>query len=80
MGEKTRIAVTVNKDTALQIKSDLKLLKLPPATLSSMVDEWLQAFAPTLHKMAEKKVRGEQMSFNDVIEMMADSMRSALKP
>lgn len=80
MAQKIRIGVTVDKATVVQFKADLKTLKLPPATLSSLVDEWLQGFAPTLRVMAEKKSRGEQMSFDEVIQAMADIVKSAMKP
>ena len=66
MNEKIRIAVTVNKQVATQIKADLKSLNLPPQTLSNLVDEWLTAFAPAINQMAEKKRKGEQLTFDEV--------------
>lgn len=80
MAQKTRIAITVDKATADQYRADLKALKLPPATMSGLIDQWMQAFAPTLHVMAERKLRGEQMTFEEVIDTMADSVKAAMKP
>ena len=80
MTEKTRIGVTVTKSVVDQVKQDIKSLGLHPATLSNLVDEWLTEFAPTLNLMAEKKRKGEQLSFEDVIGTVVEGIaREAIK-
>ena len=77
--DKIRIAFTVDKAIAEQVKADIKALNLPPATLSNLVDEWLTSFAPVLHHLAEKKRRGEQLSFDEVMGTVIEGMGRSLK-
>jgi len=79
MSEKTRIAVTVSKSLADQVKADIRTLNLPPATLSNLVNEWLVNFAPVLRQMADKKSKGEQLSFEEVIGNVLETTGRGMK-
>ena len=76
---KKRYMLTLTKETVEAINADLRILRLPPGTMSGMVDEWLEKFAPTLHKMAEKKSKGEQLTFEEVIGDLFSEMGRAIK-
>lgn len=76
---KKRYMLTLTQETVEAINADLRLLRLPPGTMSGLVDEWLEKFAPTLHKMAEKKVKGEQLTFEEVIGDLFTEMGKVIK-
>lgn len=76
---KKRYQLTLTKSTVEQMHKDLQSLGLRKDALSGLVDDWLIKFAPTLHKMAERKLRGEQLTFEEVLgdlfEITAKAMR-----
>lgn len=80
MAQKTRIALTVNKAVVDQFRADLKTLNLHPAMMSNLVDEWLTAFGPVLHNLAQKKQRGEQITFDEVVGTIMEEMGKAMRP
>lgn len=64
---KKRYYLTLTKENVDAIKRDLTILNLPPSAMSGLLDEWLEKFRPTLHKMAERKLAGKQLSFEELI-------------
>lgn len=77
---KKRYQLSLNEETVEQLKADFTVLCLPPATLSNMVNEWLTAFSPVVHKMADKKRRGEQLTFDELAGAIVAEFSNALKP
>lgn len=76
---KKRYMLTLTQETVEAINTDLRVLRLPPGTLSGLVDDWLEKFAPTLHKMAEKKLKGEQLTFEELLGDLFAEMGQAIK-
>lgn len=79
-----RYYLTLTKENVEAIHSHLAALRLPKSTMSGLVDEWLQKFEPTLRRMVEKKQRGEQLTFEevmgDLISELAETVREAGRP
>ncbi len=76
---KKRYQVSLTAEVADQIKDDLAVLNLPPATFSNMLDDMLTNFAPILHRMAEKKRNGEQVSFEEIAVMATQIMAKGME-
>lgn len=71
---KKRYLLSLDQDVIDGIKEDFRILRLPPATLSNIINEQMTAFAPIVHKMAEKKRKGEQVTFEEIAEMAIEVM------
>ena len=69
---KKRYFVSLDQEITDQFKADLESLNLPPATFSNLVNEWIESFAPSVHQMAEKKRKGEQLSFEEIMGTVLD--------
>jgi len=77
---KKRYFVSLDKELVDQFKADLDSLKLPPQTFSNLINEWVENFAPALHQMAEKKRKGEQLTFEEVMGTVVEGVaREAIK-
>lgn len=76
---KKRYMLTLTQETVESINAHFKTLRLPPGTLSGLVDDWLDKFEPTLRRMAEKKAKGEQMTFEEVLGDLFADMGQAIK-
>jgi len=76
---KKRYMLTLTQETVEKIQSDLKAIGLPKPAMSALVDDWLLAFSPTLSKMADRKRRGEQLTFEEVLGDLFNQIGSAMK-
>lgn len=64
---KKRYYLTLTKETVEGIRQDMDVLRLPPNALSGLIDEWLEKFQPCIHKMAVRKLSGQQLTFDELI-------------
>lgn len=60
---KKRYQVTLTSQHVEEAHRQLSALGLPKSALSAILDDWLGNFLPILTKMADKKRKGEQMTF-----------------
>ena len=77
---KKRLMMTLTAENMAECQKQLARLGLPKSALSAIVDDWLANFGPLLAKMADKKQRGEQMSFEELLGDLFTSLGNATKP
>lgn len=77
---KKRYQVTLHQSYVEEAHRQLARLGLPKPALSAILDDWLGNFLPILTRMADKKSRGEQMSFDEIIGELFVSLGDAMKP
>lgn len=77
---KKRYQMSLTPANVEECHRQLQRLGLRKDALSAVVDDWLGNFAPVLAKMADKKSRGEQMTFEEVMSDLFVSIGSAMKP
>lgn len=77
---KKRYMMTLTQEHVEGCHAQLKRLGLPKPALSAVIDDWIGNFEPILTKMADKKARGEQMSFEDMMGDLFVSLGKAMKP
>lgn len=77
---KKRYQLTLTPATVDEMHRQLAILGLPKSALSAIVDDWLLNFVPILTKMADKKRRGEQLTFDELMGDLFTSIGAAMKP
>lgn len=78
--EKKRYSVTLTESSVEQMKADIKRLGLPSSMFSGILDEAItMTLGPMMHRMAEKKAKGEQITFEDVISDAFQAAQDALR-
>jgi uncharacterized membrane-anchored protein len=77
---KKRYQLTLTPAHVDEMHRHLAVLGLPKSALSAVVDDWLANFVPILSKMADKKRRGEQMTFDEIMGDLFVSIGAAMKP
>lgn len=76
---KKRHQIFLTEENFQSMKDDFKALGLPPSAMSALIDDWLIKFAPTLHKMADRKRKGEQLTFEELLGDLFGEMSKAMK-
>jgi len=77
---KKRYFLSLDQEQTEQFKADLEALSLPPATFSNLVNEWIGNFSPSLHLMAEKKRKGEQLTFEEIMGTFLETSGKRMQP
>lgn len=77
---KKRYQITLTQSVVDQMKEDIQALGLPAPVFSLLIDEAIRSsLAPMLHKMADRKLKGEQLTFQEIIadalELASDAMK-----
>jgi len=75
---KKRYALSLDQKLVEDFKKALKELGFPPNTFSAIVNDMLEGTYPVYRKMADQKAEGEQLTMDEVIQGMADSMKKML--
>jgi len=76
---KKRFYLTLTKENTEQMHKNLLSLGLGKNALSGLVDDWLLKFAPTLQKMADKKLSGQQLTFEEILGDLFGELSKTLK-
>ena len=76
---KKRYFVSLEQELTDQFKADLETLNLPKGTFSNLMNEWLSNFAPVLRQLADRKLKGSQLSFNEIMGTVVEEMGKSLK-
>lgn len=76
---KKRYQMSLTPANVEECHRQLQRLGLRKDALSAIVDDWLANFAPVLVKMADKKARGEQMTFDELMGDLFTSLGNAMK-
>ena len=76
---KKRYVLTLTQDNFEAMQQDFRDLGLVRGAMSALVDDWLLKFAPTLHKMAERKRQGQQLRFEELLGDLFQEMGKSIK-
>lgn len=76
---KKRYVLTLTQDNFEAMQRDMRALGLVRGSMSALVDDWLLKFAPTLHKMADRKARGEQLTFEEMLGDLFQELGRTIK-
>jgi len=77
---KKRYTFTLPIGVVEQIHVDLKRLGLTPAALSGVITDVLIGFSPVVTRLADKKEKGIQVTFEDVISETLLAAGEAMRP
>lgn len=77
---KKRYQMTLTEANVTEAHKHLAALGLRKDALSAILDDWLGNFLPVLTKMADKKRRGEQITFEEILGDLFTSVGNAMKP
>lgn len=76
---KKRYMLTLTKDNFEAMQQDMRDLGLVHGAMSALIDDWLIKFAPTLHKMADRKRQGQQLTFEELLGDLFAEMGKSMK-
>lgn len=76
---KKRYMLTLTKDNFEAMQKDMRDLGLVHGAMSALIDDWLIKFAPTLHKMADRKRQGQQLTFEELLGDLFSEMGKAIE-
>lgn len=75
---KKRFVLTLTQSNFEAMQADFKVLGVRGG-MSALVDDWLIKFAPTLHKMAERKRQGSQLTFEELLGDLFQDLGQSIK-
>jgi len=77
---KKRYMMTLTQSTVEEAHSMLKELGLGKPALSALVDDQLTNFLPVLIKMVDAKRQGKQLTFDEIMGEVFQTIGKAMKP
>lgn len=75
-----RYLMTFTVENVEECQRQIQRLGLPKSTLSAVLDDWMANFSPVLTRMADKKCKGEHMTFEEIMSDVFVSLGKAMKP